>query len=99
MPFRDENTSAFGPDDLDVLTAAFNAAWEQLVTTDGRIGSEDQAELLKKRLATCILACAAPGQLDRAKLTEDGLKVLFDGVEWPPADETLVKNPAIGMKP
>ena len=76
MPFRDENTSAFGPDDLDILTAAFNAAWEQLATTDGRIASEDQIEL-KKRLATCILACATPGQLDRAKLTEAGLKALM----------------------
>jgi hypothetical protein len=77
MPFRDENTSAFGPDDLDIITAAFNAAWEQLATTDGRLGSEDQIEL-KKRLATCILACATPGQLDRVKLTKEGLKVLFD---------------------
>ena len=77
MPFRDENTSAFGPDDLDILTAAFNAAWEKLATTDGRIAGEDQIEL-KKRLATCILACATPGQLDRAKLTEDGVKVLFE---------------------
>ena len=82
MPFRDENTSAFGPDDLDILTAAFKAAWEQLATTNGTIASEDQAELLKKRLATCILACATPGQLDQAKLTETGLKVLYDGVEW-----------------
>jgi hypothetical protein len=47
MPFRDQNTSAFGPDDLDILTVAFNAAWEQLATTDGRIASEDQTELLK----------------------------------------------------
>jgi len=90
IPFRDQNTSAFGPDDLDILTAAFNAAWEQLAITDGRLASEDQIELLKKRLATCILACATPGQLDRAKLTEDGLKVLFDGVEWPQADGKLV---------
>ncbi len=89
MPFRDENTSAFGPDDLDILTAAFNAAWEQLATTDGRIASEDQIEL-KRRLATCILACATPGQLDRAKLTEDGVKVLFDGLERPQADGNLV---------
>lgn len=90
MPFRDENTSAFGPGDLDILTAAFSAAWEQLATTNGMIASEDQAALLKKRLAKCILACAAPGQLDRAKLTEDGLKAFFDGVEWPPADGTFV---------
>lgn len=89
MPFRDENTSAFGPDDLDILTAAFNAAWEQLATTDGRIAGEDQIEL-KRRLATCILACATPGQLDRAKLTEDGVKVLFDGLERPQADGNLV---------
>lgn len=95
MPFRDENTSAFGPDDLDILTAAFNAAWQQLATTDGRIGSEDQIELLKKRLATSILACATPDQLDRAKLTEDGLTVLFDGGERPRAD---VESP-IRMKP
>jgi hypothetical protein len=80
MPFRDENTSAFGPDDLDILTAAFNAAWEQWATTDGRLASEDQAELLKRRLATCILACATPGQLDRVKLTEESVKVLFDGL-------------------
>jgi hypothetical protein len=95
MPFRDENTSAFGPDDLDILTAAFNAAWEQLATTNSTIASEDQAELLKKRLATCILACATPGQLDRARLTEDGLKVFFDGVAWPPANGTLVSNPRL----
>lgn len=81
MPFRDENTSAFGPSDLDVFTAAFNAAWEQLASTKGRIGSEDQVELLRKRLAKCILACATPGQLDRAKLTEDGLKMLSDSLE------------------
>ena len=79
MPFRDENTSAFGPDDLDILTAAFNSAWEQLAPPTA---SEDQIKLLKARLAKCILACAAPGQLDRAKLTEAGLKVLFDGAEW-----------------
>jgi hypothetical protein len=85
MPFRDENTSAFGPDDLDILTAAFNAAWEQLTTTDGRIASEDQIEL-KKRLATCILACATSGQLDRAKLTEDGVKEFLYGLEWPQVD-------------
>jgi hypothetical protein len=89
MPFRDENTSAFGPDDLDILTAAFNAAWEQLATADGRIASEDHIEL-KKRLATGILACATPGQLDRAKLIEDGVKVLFHGLEWPQADGNLV---------
>jgi hypothetical protein len=77
MPFRYENTSAFGPDDLDILTAAFTAAWERLAAADGRIGSEDQIELLRKRLAKCILACATPGQLDRAKLTEDGLKVFL----------------------
>jgi hypothetical protein len=52
-----------------------------LATTDGRIASADQIALLKKRLATCILACATPGQLDQAKLTETGLKVLYDGVE------------------
>jgi hypothetical protein len=80
MPFRDENTSAFGPGDLDILTAAYNAAWKQLATTNGTIASEDQVELLKARLATCILACATPGQLDRAKLTKDGLKVFFDSV-------------------
>lgn len=90
MPFRDENISAFGPDDLDILTAAFNAAWEQLATADGRIASDDQIALLKKRLATCILACATPGQLDRAKLAEDGVKVLFDGLGWPQADGELV---------
>lgn len=90
MPFRDENTSAFGPADLDILTEAFNAAWEQLATTNATIAGEDQVELLKKRLARCILACATPGQLDRAKLTKDGLKVFFDGVKWPPAGGTLV---------
>ena len=95
MPFRDENTSAFGPDDLDILTAAFHAAWGQVATTNGTIASEDRAELQKKRLAKCILACARPGQLDRAKLTEDGLKVFFDGAEWPRADV----ESAIRMKP
>jgi hypothetical protein len=85
MPFRNENTSAFGPGDLNILTAAFDSAWEQLAPPTA---SEEQIKLLKARLAKCILACAAPDQLDRAKLTEDGLKVFFDGVEWPPVDGT-----------
>jgi hypothetical protein len=63
MPFRHENTPMFGPDDLAILTAAFDVAWEQLLA-DGLIENQNQIEGFKRLLAKCILVRATLEKLD-----------------------------------
>ena len=63
MPFRHENTPMFGPDDLAILTAAFDVAWQQLLA-DGLIANQNQIEGLKRLLAKCILVRATLEKLD-----------------------------------
>ena len=75
MPFR-EVTSDFQPDELDKLTAAFNAAWQQLGVANG-VNAELQIELLRKKLAQHIIDCARSGQLDPEKLKDSALRALM----------------------
>jgi len=90
MPFRDESVAGFGPDDLDTLTTAFNAAWQQLPTAGVKLDGEDRVRLLKKRLAQSILAAATPGRLNVENLTSIGIQAVLDCVA-----QSLVNGPAI----
>ena len=70
MPFRHENTSAFGPEDLKILHEVFDLAWQRLFA-DGFRGKDDEGVNNARRiLATCIMANAKPGQLDVQPLFE-----------------------------
>jgi hypothetical protein len=75
MPFRH---AAFEPGDLIVLTAAFDAAWQQVIADDLDSKDENQIGELRRHLAKCIVAVATPGNLDLSKLTEDAV-TLFNG--------------------
>jgi hypothetical protein len=70
MPFRHENTSAFGPEDLKILHEVFDLAWQRLVA--GGLGRWDDEgrETARRLLATCIMTYAKPGQLDVELLFE-----------------------------
>lgn len=70
MPFQ-EFTSFFGPDDLEAMTAAYDAVWYQLLVM-GMVVSP----LLKRKLVQVILAAACNGKRDRERLEEVALKAL-----------------------
>jgi hypothetical protein len=74
----------FRPDELDALTAAYDAAWRHLWATSVRMTAA-QASDLKNRLAQIILASACTGERDIERLSEIALR----GVSGP----SLVKEP------
>jgi hypothetical protein len=69
MPFRHEDISAFGPDDLKILHDVFDLAWRRLLL-EGLEVDGDQVAGARRRLAKCIMANAKPGQLDVELLLE-----------------------------
>ena len=75
MPFQ-EFSSFFGPDELDAMTAAYNAAWCQLWVA-GRAITPDQVGVVKRKLAQVILASACTGARDRERLKDVALRALL----------------------
>jgi hypothetical protein len=70
MPFQ-EFTSFFGPDDLEAMTAAYNAAWYQLLVM-GMVVSPP----IRRKLVQVILAAACTGKRDRKRLEDVALRAL-----------------------
>jgi hypothetical protein len=70
MPFRHEDTSAFGPEDLKILHDVFDLAWQRLRADSFGDKDGEQVENARSLLATCIMQNAKPGQLD--------VKLLFE---------------------
>ena len=69
MPFRHEDTSVFGPEDLAILHEVFELGWQKLLT-NGFDGDGDQLAEARRRLAKCIMAHAKPKELDVPLLLE-----------------------------
>jgi hypothetical protein len=63
----------FQPEELDAMTAAYDAAWQHLRTNRSRLTAE-QVKVLRKRLAQIILASACNGKRDAARLKEIALR-------------------------
>jgi hypothetical protein len=70
MPFQ-EFTSFFGPDDLDAMTAAYNAVWYQLLIMGMVV-----TPMIRRKLVQVILAAACTGKRDRRRLEDVALKAL-----------------------
>jgi hypothetical protein len=70
MPFRHENTSAFGPEDLKILHEVFDLAWQRLLADGFRCKDDEDVNNARRILATCIMTNATPGQLDVQLLFE-----------------------------
>jgi hypothetical protein len=60
MPFR-EYAPHFGPEELEILTAAFDATWQELSAARTDLSTEDKIGLMKKKLAQRILVSATAG--------------------------------------
>jgi hypothetical protein len=74
MPFQ-EFASFFGPDELDAMTAAYNAAWHQLWIA-GMVRSPYQLAFVKKKLVQVILAAACNGAREQERLKDVALRAL-----------------------
>src|SRR5215510_15668243 len=72
MPFE-AYSAYFRPEELDVLDAAYDAAWQDLWTERLTLGAE-QASALQKNLAQIILASACNGKRDVDQLKEVALR-------------------------
>jgi hypothetical protein len=62
---------AFGPDDITVITAAFEDALKSL-------GLVDRTDPLTTLVAKAIIVCAQTGERDRIRLRDCALKSLRD---------------------
>ena len=79
MPFQ-EYAPFFGPEELDTLTAAFDASWQELSAAHPYLSTEDKIALMKKKLAHRILVSATAGGVrDVETLKEQALRTLGGG--------------------
>ena len=65
-------SSFFRPEEIDAMTAAYDAAWQHMRTNRPTL-TADQVQVLKK-LAQIILASACTGQRDLVRLKEIALR-------------------------
>jgi hypothetical protein len=73
MPFQ-EFTPFFGPDELEAMTAAYNAAWYQLWLAGIAVTLHPDA--VRKKLAQVILAAACTGKREQKRLEAIAIKAL-----------------------
>jgi hypothetical protein len=62
----------FDPGAVDILLAAFDAAWQSIKTSGARL-SDKQTELVRATLAKYIIEQARRGELDERRLCEGAL--------------------------
>ena len=74
MPFQ-EFAPFFGPDELEAMTAAYNAAWYQLWLAGIAVALHPDA--VKKKLAQVILAAACTGKREQKRLEAIAIKALY----------------------
>ena len=79
MPFQ-QYAPFFTPEELDALTAAFDATWQELSAANPDLSTEDKIALMKKKLAQRILVSATAGGVrDVETLKEQALRSLGGG--------------------
>ena len=80
MPFQ-QYAPFFKPEELDTLTAAFDATLQELRVSGIDLSSEDKIALVKRKLAQRILVSATAGGVrDVETLKEQALRSLSGGV-------------------
>jgi hypothetical protein len=73
--FLAEHLGVFGPDEIRILAAAFDKAWEA-VQASGVIYAKDKTELVRAILAKHIIAAAKDGEYDQGRLRDGALLAL-----------------------
>ena len=76
MPFQ-QYSPFFRPEELKILTAAFDATWQELSIANPDLTTEDKIAVMKRKLAHRILVSATAGGVDdAATLKEHALRSL-----------------------
>ena len=81
---------SFDPEKTDVLTEAFDIAWERLTAAGSPLAIDSATSVARERLAKHILAVARMGEFDKHKLVESALSRLAidpDGLLFTLEDE------------
>jgi hypothetical protein len=75
LPALGEFDQVFDAEDIQILSAAFDKAWEA-VRASGVIYPQDKAELVRAILAKHIIAAAKDGERDHGRLRDGALLAL-----------------------
>jgi hypothetical protein len=79
MPFR-QYAPYFEPEELETLTAAFDAIWLELVATGIDLSTEEKVARMRKNIAQRILVSATAGGVrDVETLREQAIRSLGGG--------------------
>src|SRR5262249_6578652 len=79
VPFQ-QYAPFFKPEELDTLTAAFDATWQELSASGLDLSSEDKIALVRRKLAQRILVSATAGGVrDLKTLKEQAMRSLGSG--------------------
>ena len=93
VPFQ-QYAPFFKPEELDTLTAAFEATWQELSASGLDLSSEDNVALLKRKLAQRILVSATAGGVrDVETMKEQAMRSLGGGVS-PSGEQTFASEAA-----
>jgi hypothetical protein len=65
--------TSFGPEAIRVLTEAFEEAWQSLLRSGAKFGSDRRAEEARDTLAKYMIEQAKQGELDQRRLREGAL--------------------------
>jgi hypothetical protein len=77
----------FAPDAVRTLVAAFDGAWQSIITSGAKL-SDQQSELTRKLLAKYIIEQARQGELDQCRLRDGALLHLAQSnLRHPPRDQ------------
>jgi len=63
----------FYPEEVEILTAAFDEAWASVQASQAPFAAEDYASAAREILAKHIIMAAQRGERDRHRLTNDAL--------------------------
>jgi hypothetical protein len=68
--------SSFDPEMTDILTSAFDTAWQRLKSSGNPLAADDAAAATRETLAKNIIAAAQAGERDQNRLVESALSRL-----------------------
>ena len=70
------NSSSFDPEAVEILSAAFDDAWEEIKRSGSSLARPAYERGAREVLAKCIIEMAQRGERDRRHLSESALKFL-----------------------
>jgi hypothetical protein len=74
--FLAEHLGEFDPDDVRILVAAFDKAWEAVLASGASFDGKAQADSARAILAKHIIAAARDGEFDQGQLRDGAIVAL-----------------------